>query len=67
VLDGEARARERLATLQPFDEDVYRRLMETGHHAWASQRRSAAPRGAGLQAASDAGDAPRLITAYPTP
>ncbi|MGD0454567.1 MAG: BTAD domain-containing putative transcriptional regulator [Solirubrobacteraceae bacterium] len=28
VLDGAARALERLATLQPFDEDVHRRLME---------------------------------------
>jgi len=28
VLDGASRALERLATLQPFDEDVHRRLME---------------------------------------
>jgi DNA-binding SARP family transcriptional activator len=28
VLDGAARALERLATLQPFDEDIHRRLME---------------------------------------
>lgn len=28
VLDGAARALERLSTLQPFDEDVHRRLME---------------------------------------